>query len=139
MTGWLPRLCSATLTVAFTGVALLPGIAAADESGVDYDCTDFQNREDAQLFYEEMGGPQYDPYNLDDDADGLACEEWERDFAQRAGTQTGEDGLDRDCADFESQADAQRYFVRDGGSADDNVDYLDLNRNGIACEEGEPG
>lgn len=139
MTGWEPRLRSMTLTVAIVVAAMLPGMAAADESGVDYDCTDFQNREDAQVLYEAMGGPQYDPYNLDDDADGLACEEWERDYAQRVGTQAGNDGRDRDCADFANQNEAQRYFERDGGSEDENVDYLDLNRNGVACEEGEPG
>jgi hypothetical protein len=139
MTGWLPCLCYATLTIALPGAALFPGIAAAEASGIDYDCTDFQNQTDAQGFYEEMGGPLYDPHHLDTDADGTACEEWERDFAQRAGTQTGGDGIDRDCADFATQSDAQRYFELDGGSREENVDYLDLNRNGVACEEGEPG
>ncbi|MFN8590491.1 MAG: excalibur calcium-binding domain-containing protein [Thermomicrobiales bacterium] len=139
MTGLVPCLCRVTLAIAFVAAAFVPIGASAGSDGVDYDCTDFENRQDAQTFYEEMGGPLYDPYNLDDDADGFACEDWERDYEQKVSTDTGDDGIDRDCADFASQAEAERYFLHDGGSPDNNVDHLDLNRNGIACEEGEPG
>ena len=42
------------------------------------------------------------------------------------------------CADFSTQAAAQAYFNSKGGSRTNNVDNLDPNRNGIACE-GLPG
>jgi micrococcal nuclease len=41
---------------------------------------------------------------------------------------------DKDCPDFATQADAQAYFVRYGGSRTNNVDGLDRDRDGIACE-----
>ncbi len=40
----------------------------------------------------------------------------------------------KSCKDFASQAEAQAYFVAHGGSPVNNVDNLDRNRNGIACE-----
>lgn len=43
-------------------------------------------------------------------------------------------GADRDCPDFPSQAAAQKYFVDRGGSPDNNVDRLDRDRDGVACE-----
>ena len=148
MTGASPcrrrTICRGFLTLALVLVTstALPGAAAADQTDDDYDCTDFDSREDAQRFYEESGGPLYDPYNLDDNGDGAACEEWARDY-ERAGGRgndvNGEDGIDRDCADFESHAAAQRYFLADGGPSRKNVDHLDPNHNGFACEPGEPG
>jgi hypothetical protein len=41
---------------------------------------------------------------------------------------------DRDCADFATQTDAQRYFESIGGSRTNNADRLDENHNGVACE-----
>ncbi|MFJ7729283.1 excalibur calcium-binding domain-containing protein [Neobacillus sp. NPDC097160] len=41
---------------------------------MDHDCTDFETQEDAQLFYEANGGPEYDPHDLDRDNDGMACD-----------------------------------------------------------------
>lgn len=40
----------------------------------DRDCPDFQNRTEAQAFFESQGGPAEDPHRLDQDRDGLACE-----------------------------------------------------------------
>lgn len=40
-----------------------------------------------------------------------------------------------DCADFATQDAAQRYFDSLGGSPSNNVDDLDGNRNGKACED----
>lgn len=40
----------------------------------------------------------------------------------------------KSCKDFASQAEAQAYFEAHGGSPVNNVDNLDHNRNGIACE-----
>jgi micrococcal nuclease len=43
-------------------------------------------------------------------------------------------GGDKDCADFATHAQAQTYFTSKGGSASNNVDRLDNNHDGIACE-----
>jgi micrococcal nuclease len=45
-----------------------------DPNGPDRDCSDFATRAEAQAFYEAAGGPAKDPYKLDSDGDGLACE-----------------------------------------------------------------
>src|SRR5829696_9601256 len=41
---------------------------------------------------------------------------------------------DKDCADFSSQAAAQAYFEANGGSPANNVDNLDADHDGQACE-----
>lgn len=136
----IPRLLVISASVAWS--MLLPGAALAAQSDYDYDCTDFDSRDDAQAFYEEIGGPLYDPFNLDDDEDGDACEEWERDFERTSAGErgiNGNDGVDTDCAEFDDPDEAQAYFLEDGGTKRKNVDHLDPNHNGIACEEGEPG
>ena len=69
----------AALAVATLAGLAFAHIAAADTADRDYDCNDFATREDAQAFYEAVGGPFYDPYNLDDDDDGIACEDWQLD------------------------------------------------------------
>lgn len=40
----------------------------------NYNCSDFTTQKDAQKFFKKHGGPQQDPYNLDGDGDGRACE-----------------------------------------------------------------
>ena len=40
----------------------------------DYNCTDFYDWEGAQDTFERAGGPLIDPYDLDRDNDGVACE-----------------------------------------------------------------
>jgi excalibur calcium-binding domain-containing protein len=148
MSGFMPwldrahhgRVLAVTATIASS--LFLPGTPAAAQGSYDYDCTDFDSRRDAQAFYEEAGGPLYDPFNLDEDKDGIACEEWKRDYDRTAAGErgiNGADGIDTDCADYANQQEAQRYFLGDGGSNKQNVDHLDPNHNGIACEEGEPG
>ncbi len=47
---------------------------------------------------------------------------------------TVEDGIDYDCGDFASHQEAQEYFESQGGSASNNVDLLDRDRDGLACE-----
>ncbi len=44
------------------------------------------------------------------------------------------DKVDYNCIDFASQNDAQNYFAGQGGSKTNNVDNLDEDSNGIACE-----
>jgi hypothetical protein len=43
-------------------------------TSIDHNCSDFESQEDAQLFFEANGGPDYDPHDLDRDGDGIACE-----------------------------------------------------------------
>lgn len=38
------------------------------------DCGDFDTHREAQAFFESNGGPNFDPYDLDGDSDGSACE-----------------------------------------------------------------
>jgi hypothetical protein len=45
-----------------------------DKLKADYDCEDFATQCEAQKFYEKHGGPGNDPYRLDADHDGIACE-----------------------------------------------------------------
>ncbi len=42
---------------------------------------------------------------------------------------------DRDCADFPNRSAAQTYFDGKGGSPANNVDRLDADHDGLACEE----
>lgn len=45
-----------------------------DTGSEDYDCADFSSQDEAQEVFEDAGGPDDDPYNLDRDGDGIACE-----------------------------------------------------------------
>jgi hypothetical protein len=123
--------------------------AAAQETP---DCSWFTTYDEAQLYY--LDHPEATPY-IDPNYDGRACEVWfgvageiaaddGQAIAPDGSSSGGEsivssgsgglDGVDYDCGDFASQADAQAYFESDGGSATNNVDGLDSNTNGIACE-----
>lgn len=50
---------------------LLPSEPA---QAVDYNCSDFSTQAAAQSFFLANGGPSSDPYGLDADHDGIACE-----------------------------------------------------------------
>ena len=41
---------------------------------------------------------------------------------------------DKNCPDFKFQQDAQTFFTNNGGSATNNVDGLDHDHDGKACE-----
>jgi len=43
-------------------------------------------------------------------------------------------GADRDCAAFATQQEAQAWFAAHGGSTTDDIDRLDADHDGIACE-----
>jgi Excalibur calcium-binding domain len=47
---------------------------AARTEARDYNCSDFVTHKDAQETYKRAGGPMIDPYDLDRDSDGIACE-----------------------------------------------------------------
>jgi hypothetical protein len=40
----------------------------------DVNCSDFATHDEAQRFFLKCGGPSKDPYGLDTDHDGIACE-----------------------------------------------------------------
>lgn len=56
--------------------------------------------------------------------------------ANAASEREAERGLfrEKDCADFANQASAQDYFEANGGSSSNNVDGLDADGDGVACE-----
>ena len=51
-----------------------------------------------------------------------------------AGSTSTYSGGDKDCPDFATHAEAQAYFESKGGSPTNNVDRLDADHDGIACE-----
>ena len=46
---------------------------------------------------------------------------------------------DKDCADFDTQREAQAYFESIGGSPSNNADRLDADGDGVACERKSGG
>ena len=46
----------------------------------------------------------------------------------------GSASADKDCSDFANQAQAQSYFVSNGGSPSNDFDNLDADHDGVACE-----
>jgi micrococcal nuclease len=62
-----------------------------------------------------------------------ACPGTPVDPEQGADTGGAAAGSDRDCSDFSSQAEAQRFFKAHGGPRSD-PDRLDADHNGVACE-----
>ena len=56
-----------------TIATLTPRPTEATQTFVDQDCTDFDDWEEAQEFFEAAGGPDEDPHRLDRDGDGTAC------------------------------------------------------------------
>ncbi len=61
------------LALALTGITLAGSAREASAWGA-VDCSDFYWQEDAQSFFIQNGGPYWDPYWLDGDDDGIACE-----------------------------------------------------------------
>lgn len=61
------------LALALTGITIAGSEREASAWG-DVDCADFATHEDAQSFFIQNGGPWSDPYWLDADDDGIACE-----------------------------------------------------------------
>jgi endonuclease YncB( thermonuclease family) len=68
------RRCLVLLVALVAGVlATFAGTGAAS-AAVDYDCGDFSTQAQAQRVYVQAGGPSKDPYRLDADHDGRACD-----------------------------------------------------------------
>src|SRR5262249_3965708 len=50
--------------------------ASVNSTSVDYDCSDFKTQASAQDFFDSRGySASHDPYDLDGDNDGTACED----------------------------------------------------------------
>ena len=125
---YLAALCMAATTI----------LAPAALAQQDFDCGDFATQEEAQQLL--LAG---NPYRLDADNDGTACDNLpSRGTGTGGGTtqqpttptqyaqpQTPTQG-DLDCADFASQAEAQAFYNAD--PSDPNG--LDADDDGIACE-----
>lgn len=127
----------------------------------DKDCEDFKTWSNAQSFYELAGGPKVDPHRLDQDRDGIACstlpgsliekrvppstseatpnKNSRIDLAPQKVTPKDEPMLstpnpsDWNCADFDTQAEAQHFYEEHGGPGSDPF-RLDRDRDGEACE-----
>lgn len=54
--------------------AVRPATVGYDPNGRDRDCGSFDTHAEAQAFFIAAGGPARDPYRLDGDNDGIACE-----------------------------------------------------------------
>ena len=93
-----------------------------------YDCSDFTYQEEAQA--QLLPG---DPYGLDADNDGMACDTLPSGGTTSGGTPIGggDGGGDLDCANFATQEEAQTVLERN--PSDPNG--LDADNDGIACEE----
>src|SRR5690349_9728945 len=64
------------LLLALTGTTFISvaTVSAGPAQAKDVNCTDFSNQAAAQSFFLSHGGPTSDPYGLDADGDGIACE-----------------------------------------------------------------
>lgn len=63
------------IALAVAGVGLLGLFQTANaQLSSTIDCDEFLDRDEAQRFFEVKGGPAQDPYRLDGDRDGIACE-----------------------------------------------------------------
>lgn len=48
--------------------------SSAGKPADEYNCSDFETQQDAQMFFERLGGTENDVHRLDGDNDGEACE-----------------------------------------------------------------
>jgi hypothetical protein len=103
----------------------MAGAVSTQEADDPFDCADFDSQQEAQA---ELDRDPSDPSNLDADDDGEACEVFPYDDDPGVG---GGSGDDLDCADFASQAEAQREYERDRS----DPHRLDADDDGEACEE----
>ncbi|GAA1919304.1 thermonuclease family protein [Nocardioides marmoribigeumensis] len=65
---------SLVLVVALVAGVLSTLAGAGPAAALDYDCSDFSTQAQAQKVYLDAGGPRSDPYRLDADDDGRACD-----------------------------------------------------------------
>ena len=109
--------------------------------GVDMNCDDFFELNAAQGYFVNDGGnADRNVDNMDANRNGAACEAGDDgDLTEPGGADLGNDGIDMNCDDFVELNAAQGYFTGDGGSPERNVDNMDADRDGAACEAGDDG
>jgi hypothetical protein len=89
---------------------------------------------------EEAGAQGDDPFDelpeapAEDETAGDGGQQETAGAQDENGTGGTEAGADRDCEDFDTQADAQDYFTDEGGDDLNNVDDLDEDGDGVVCE-----
>jgi hypothetical protein len=121
----LVALCSLALLLSWEAFGE-PKPAKAQTADL-YDCSDFETQEEAQA--QLLPG---DPYGLDGDNDGQACDTLPSSGTTSGGPPIGGGGGgDLDCTDFANQEEAQAVLERDPG----DPNGLDADNDGIACEE----
>lgn len=76
--------------------------------------------------------PADDDVELEEDEDAL--EQDEDAATDEPGDAAQADDEDRSCEDFATQKEAQEYFTDQGGDATHNIDNLDADGDGKACE-----
>lgn len=108
-----------------------PGEDLGEKEAAALDCADFATQTGAQAVFERSPiAADGDPFELDADGDGQACEATPG-GATEDGTDLGaQDGEDLDCVDLPSQAVAQDRLKTDPS----DPHGLDPENNGVACE-----
>lgn len=108
------------------------GTRLGSETGEDLDCMDFLFQEAAQA---HLKANPSDPYGLDPESNGIACDIRPADYENSATDLTlvseARSDADLDCEDFEYQQEAQMVLFRN--ASDPNS--LDEDGNGYACED----
>lgn len=109
------------------------------DTGGDRDCVDFSSQKAAQA---QLRADPSDPYNLDPDTNGIACDITAAPYKNSASDKTpvaqARSNADLDCKDFEYQHEAQVVYLRDksdpNGLDSKKEDGKELAGNGFACD-----
>ena len=126
----------------------MPVAPSTSDDFEDRNCSDFATWQGANTFFQAEGGPHEDPHRLDRNADGIPCESLPG--APNADSGGGQpnaqmpppatvtpakdaDFQDRNCSDFETWEEAQKFFLSEGGPSQD-PHRLDGDGNGTACQ-----
>ena len=111
------------------------GTKLGADTGGDLDCMDFPSQKSAQT---ELRIHPSDPYNLDPENNGIACEMRPADYTVPAVDVTpvvkAQSKADLSCQDFEYQQEAQMIYLRDKSDPND----LDKGQNGSSVCENLP-
>lgn len=122
----------------------LPANGEATEPALREDCGSFATYSEAQRFFITNGGPDSDPYEMDTDADGVACNSpSDRGYESILFATVNEATAvpvatatatvpDRDCSDFATWQEAMDFFLSEGGPESD-PHSLDADGDGVPC------
>ena len=140
-----PDASTAPAVAQATDATATPATAAVETpatiQAADVHCGSFGSPQEAQQFYLDNDGPFVDRYSLDTDGDGIACnsqgdsgiEQTSFPLASDTPVPTATASVpDRDCGDFDTWADANGFFMAEGGPYSD-PHRLDPDRDGLPC------